>query len=243
MLTFLDKPVGWYLAYFTIPREEQDEDLWKWYHAPGGLCVHMRPHRNKKTMGVYLSIVYPKKEHIPEMDELLTKGAEQQREHLRARFKNVGWQIDRFLKGMDQAHDFYMNQWARVVVPQWTKGRCGLVGDTAHAIMGIGTSFAMIGAYIVAGELAKVKSNDSIEIAAALTRYEEIFRPLVEKHQNRSMLGFPQLANPQTEWGITIFHAVVKFVYWTRFDKLMAGLGESDGKGWVLPDYEYKKTS
>lgn len=205
--------------------------------------MHMRPHRNKKTMGVYLSIVYPKRESVPEMEELLTKGAEQQRKHLRDRFKNAGWQIDRFLKGMDQAHDFYMNQWARIVIPQWTKGRCGLVGDSAHATMGIGTSFAMIGAYIISGELAKIKSNDSTEIAAALTRYEEIFRPLVEKHQGGASRGFPQLANPQTRWGITVLHMVVKLLYWTGVYKLMAGWGESADRGWVLPDYGYKATA
>jgi 2-polyprenyl-6-methoxyphenol hydroxylase-like FAD-dependent oxidoreductase len=177
------------------------------------------------------------------MEELLTKGAGQQREHLRARFKNVGWQIDRFLRGMDQAHDFYMNQWAQVVVPQWTKGRCALVGDAAHATMGIGTSFAMIGAYIIAGELAKAKSNDSTEIAAALARYEEIFRPTVQKHQEGAPPGFPQLANPQTTWGITALHTVVKLVYLTSFHKLMIGWAESADKGWVLPDYGYKATA
>ena len=177
------------------------------------------------------------------MEELLISSAEQQREHLRDRFKNVGWQIDRFLKGMDQAHDFYMNQWARIIIPQWTIGRCGLVGDIAHATMGVGTSFAMIGAYIIAGELAKVKSNDSTEIAAALTRYEEIFRPLVEKHQRRAPALFPQLANPQTAWGITVLHIVVKLVYLTGVHKLLAGWGESANEGWVLPDYGYKATA
>jgi 2-polyprenyl-6-methoxyphenol hydroxylase-like FAD-dependent oxidoreductase len=235
------KPVGWYLAYFTIPREEHDEDLWKWFHAPGGLCVHMRPHRNKTTMGVYLSIVYPKKESIPEMEELLTKGTEKQMEHLRARFKDVGWQIDRFLKGMDQADDFYMNQWAQVVLPKWTKGRCGLIGDTAHATMGIGTSYAMLGAYLVAGELAKVKSNDSKEIAAALGRYEELLQPMVQKHQNAMPRALPQLANPQTAWGIAALQTVVKLVYLTSFHKLLTGLGESEDQ-FELPDYGYKAT-
>lgn len=57
------KSLGWYIAYFTIPRLEDDldADYWRWFHAPGGLCVHVRPHRNKKTVGVYLSVSYDKK--------------------------------------------------------------------------------------------------------------------------------------------------------------------------------------
>ncbi|KAF2634161.1 FAD/NAD(P)-binding domain-containing protein [Massarina eburnea CBS 473.64] len=232
------KPLGFYIAYFTVPRLEHDTDLWQWYHAAGGLAIHMRPHRNKKTMGVYLSIVLPSKVQSPEIEAVIAKGVDAQKEMLRDRFKNAGWQIDRVLKEMDTTEDFYFQQSALVVTPKWASGRCAILGDAAFAAMGVGTSNAMIGAYMISGELANVKSNDAGEIAAALARYESGLRPLAGKNQMPPP-GFPQLANPQTEWGIGVFHAVAKTVALTRLDKLLMKFGEPSEDAWKLPEYGF----
>jgi 2-polyprenyl-6-methoxyphenol hydroxylase-like FAD-dependent oxidoreductase len=55
------------------------------------------------------------------------------------------------------------------------------LGDAAFATMGVGTSLAMTGAYCIAGELSKIESAD--QVPDALQKYEDIFRPWVEKHQ------------------------------------------------------------
>lgn len=192
------KPMGMYIAFFTVPRVEDDVDLWRWYNAPGGLGVHMRPHRSKKTMGVYLSICLPARERDPAIDEILSKGVAEQKVMMHERFKGVGWQIERLLKGMDESEDFYMQQVARVVTPKWTTGRCALLGDSAFATMGTGTSLAMTGAWMIAGELAQMRSNDAEEIKKALKRYEDGLMPYVGKCQKLPP-GVPQLANPQTK--------------------------------------------
>ncbi|KAF2128311.1 FAD/NAD(P)-binding domain-containing protein, partial [Dothidotthia symphoricarpi CBS 119687] len=195
------KPLGLYVAFFTVPRIEQDDDIWRWYPAAGGLAMHLRPHRSKKTMGVYLSITAPKKERIPEIDEVLTKDINAQKAMIRERFQNVGWQRERFLAAMDSADDFYVQNTSQVKTPQWTRGRSVIVGDAAFAIMGIGTSLAMIGPYVMAGELSKITSNDAAEVAAALQRYEDIFRPYVQKNDTMPPM-FPQMMNPQTKMGV-----------------------------------------
>jgi 2-polyprenyl-6-methoxyphenol hydroxylase-like FAD-dependent oxidoreductase len=113
------KPWGMYIGYFTVPRIESDTDIWKWYNRPGGLSVHMRPHRNKKTMGVYLSLCESKCVRSPEVEEVLKQGVPAQKALLTERFEGAGWQVERFLKGMEEADDFYMSPIAMVVTQDW----------------------------------------------------------------------------------------------------------------------------
>ncbi|KAF2713435.1 FAD/NAD(P)-binding domain-containing protein [Pleomassaria siparia CBS 279.74] len=237
------QPWGWHIAYFTVPRIASDEDLWKWHNAPPGLAVHMRPHRSKKEMGVYLSMVGAKKEPNPEMDRLLSEDVSAQKAMLRERFKDVGWQSARLLDAMDQADDFYMQKVARIVTPTWTKGRFALVGDSAMATMGVGTTLAMMGAYILSGELAKTTSSDSsMHVATALSQYEKTLRQYYEKN-SAAPSGFPQLANPQTQWGIGVMHMTLRFAYYTGLERLLRGMGDSSEEVWKLPDYGWKGTA
>ncbi|KAH6904581.1 flavoprotein monooxygenase [Coprinopsis sp. MPI-PUGE-AT-0042] len=238
------EPWGLYTGYFTIPRLEGDTSRWTCYHAPGGLAISTRPHRNQKTIGVYLAITLPKKMRSPELDAILAQGVPAQKAMLRDRFKNAGWQIERILPEMDRSEDFYMHHVCRVDTPKWTTSRCAILGDTAYATMGIGTSNAMIGGYMIAGELAKAKANNAEEIRAALERYENGLRPIAAAENTKLPSVFPQLMFPQSGWGISIFHAIVWFVAFMRLDKIMmrfsGPLGGEDK--WKLPDYGYGRS-
>lgn len=228
------KPTGMYIAYFTIPRIEEDNDLWNWYNAPRGLAVHIRPHRNKKTMGVYLALTNAKVARSPEIDQILAQDVPAQKRFLHTYFKDAGWQTERFLNAMDQADDFYMQQSPQVKTQQWSKGRCTLLGDSAYCTMGMGTSLALIGAYVLAGELAKANSRNPAELVTALGRYDEVLRPFVSECQ-RIPPGVFQMVNPQTKLGIRTRNAVLRLASWTRLGRLFQGHGE-EGK-WKLPDY------
>ncbi|KAH6904582.1 flavoprotein monooxygenase [Coprinopsis sp. MPI-PUGE-AT-0042] len=236
------EPWGFYIAYFTIPRVEGDTNHWKWYQAPGGLAVHTRPHRNKSTVGAYLTIMLPKRMRSPELDAILAQGVPAQKALLRDRFKNAGWQIERVLHEMDGSEDFYMHPVGRVETPRWTSGRCAIVGDAAYAVMGVGTTNAMIGGYMIAGELAKAKENSAEEIGAALKRYEDGLRPLAAGESTKPPALLPQLISPQSSWGIAIFHAIAWFVASTGMDRLLMGFGEPGEDKWKLPDYGYGRS-
>ncbi|CAI6308949.1 unnamed protein product [Periconia digitata] len=228
--------LGWYIGYFSAPRQEFDSDYWRWYHAPGGLCIHVRPHRNKQTVGVYLSVVNSERRRYPEYDEILAQGVEAQKALLRKRFQDIGWKTNHYLDEMDRADDFYMQQTAQVRTPKWTNGRSAIIGDAAHCTMGIGTSLAFMDAYIISGELSKMESNSSEEIAAALERYESVLRGYYEKN-SKMPAGFPQLANPQTQTGVAVLHTVMKVMNVLKLDKLMQGAFDQDEKSWKLPEY------
>ena len=64
----------------------------------------------------------------------------------------------------------------------------------------MGTSLSLVGAYVLAGELA---THD--DPRAGLAAYEEVLRPYVDQAQKLPP-GTPRLANPRSRVGIGAFH-------------------------------------
>lgn len=104
------------------------------------------------------------------------------REIFEEQFKNSGWEIPRLIQFMKESDDSYFDSIAQTRMPTWSKGRVVLVGDAAYAASGIGTSFAMIGAYLLAQEIGRAKGD----YAAAFAKYEKSIRKNIEKGQDMS---------------------------------------------------------
>lgn len=227
--------LGQYIAFFSIPRQPNDPKLWQWYNAPNGLSIMLRPHRNPSTVGAYLCITMPARgQRDPAIENTLNKGTEETKSMLHAYLGNAGWQAKRVLEGMDHSEDFYMSRAAQVRLPKWTNGRALVIGDAAFATFGVGTSLAIESAYILAGELSKVKcSND---IPKALEKYEEVFRPHYATMEELPP-GFPQIAFPQTVWALWIRDSVLWLVSKTGLYKLFQGA--SAGNEWKMPVYDW----
>ena len=88
----------------------------------------------------------------------------------------------RILAHLDDTPDFYLDQVAQVVMDRWSSGRVGLIGDAAFSsspMSGQGTGLALVGAYLLAGELA-VAGWDP---AAGFAGYEARMRSFVEANQ------------------------------------------------------------
>jgi len=230
------KPIGQYIAYFSIPKQSNDPKLWQWYNTPKGLGMMIRPHRNNSTVGVYLCKTLPAKgQHDPTIEEALNEGTEASKRLLRKYFEHEGWQAKRILDGMDQAEDFYMTRAAQVKLPKWTNGRALVAGDAAFATFGVGTSLAIECAYVLAGELSKIRSTE--DVPHALEEYERVFRTLYSKMEDLPR-GFPQIAFPQTAWGLWLRDASLWFVSRSRLYKLLLG---DEAVDWKLPDYNWRK--
>jgi 2-polyprenyl-6-methoxyphenol hydroxylase-like FAD-dependent oxidoreductase len=98
------------------------------------------------------------------------------------RFRNLRWEIPKLLHHVWSAQDFYMGIVAQVRMPHCTRGRIALVGDAGYCpspFSGQGTSLALVGAYLLAYELAQSPGDH----AGAFTRYEDKLRPFVEMNQ------------------------------------------------------------
>ena len=101
---------------------------------------------------------------------------------VRERCRHLGWKVPEFLDAMEASPDFYLGAIAQVKMPGWTRGRVALCGDAGYCpspYTGQGTSLALVGAYVLAQELARAPDD----IAAAFARYESRIRPFVEKNQ------------------------------------------------------------
>lgn len=229
------KTLGQYIAFFSIPSQPTDPKLWQWYSTLKGLSVMLRPHRTTTTMGAYLCITMPARgKRDPVVEDALDAGIEAQKHLLHEYFDNAGWEAKRVMHGMDHADDFYMSRTAQVRLPKWTNGRALVLGDAAHATFGVGTSLAIEGAYLLAGELSKIQSSS--EIPQALERYEGVFRPLYSKMEELPP-GYPQLAFPQTALGLRIRDSALWFASKTKIYKLLPDDAET---GWKLPVYDWK---
>jgi 2-polyprenyl-6-methoxyphenol hydroxylase-like FAD-dependent oxidoreductase len=85
------------------------------------------------------------------------------------------------------ADDFYFDSFAQVHMPAISQGRVTLVGDAGYCaspLSGMGTSLALVGAYVLAGEVGSAESLDGQRIQAALTRYEAVMRPYIDRCQD-----------------------------------------------------------
>ena len=226
--------LGQYIAFFSIPSRPTDPKLWQWYNVPKGLSIMIRPHRNTSTMGAYLSITTPARgQRDPAVEDAMDTGTEDTKRMLHKYFDNAGWEAKRVLEGMDHAEDFYMSRAAQVKLSKWTNGRALVLGDAAFATFGVGTSLAIESAYILAGELSKIQSSN--DIPQALEKYEEVFRTLYAKMEDIPP-AFPQIAFPQTAWGLWLRDSALWFVSKTKMYKLFPG---DSGIDWKMPSYDW----
>ena len=142
--------LGGHSALFSVP---DPGDLGNWFHmynAPGGLVAGLRPER-AGTAKASLSFIDP----VPSYAGLTVP---QQKQLVVDRMAGAGWKVPDLLAAVPSATDFYFDSIDRVHVPQWHRGRVVLLGDAGYCgspLAGNGTSLAIVGAYVLAGELAE----------------------------------------------------------------------------------------
>ncbi|MFJ4185495.1 FAD-dependent monooxygenase [Kitasatospora sp. NPDC089509] len=110
-----------------------------------------------------------------------------QRDLVAAAFPERTWHIPRLVDAMCGADDLFFDVVSQIHMPTWSRGRVALAGDAAHAtsfLSGQGSSVALVGAYILAGELARHTDH-----TAAFTAYERTARPFAERNQALATTG------------------------------------------------------
>lgn len=220
---WLDMTIG----YFTIPRSQSDDKLWRWYHTTGGRGVSLRPDQHGTTRAM-LSVQAPS-------DGEHEWSTERQKAWLHEQFADVGWEAPRVLEAMDATDDFYFDALRQVKMPRWRKGRVVLTGDAAWCVTpmgGVGATLAVVGAYILAGELALSSDHD-----LAFNQYEARLRDFVENAQDIPKIA-PRLANPHSHLGLAILHGTLKLASTPAIKDLFGKLISGKSKDIDLPDYQ-----
>jgi 2-polyprenyl-6-methoxyphenol hydroxylase-like FAD-dependent oxidoreductase len=105
-----------------------------------------------------------------------------QKELLAQRTAGLGWVVPQIVEHMDGATSFHFDSRSQVVMEHWTRGRVALVGDAGYAVSlttGQGASMAMVGAYVLAGELVESRGD----LPTGIVRYEDELREYVLRNQ------------------------------------------------------------
>ena len=200
--------LGMYIVYWTIPRLPSDNEWWNIYHALGSRSISLRPDPHGTIRAMFTRM--PCNDAQKKAWLKASKSDRQtQQKLLKWEFADAGWQAQRLLDAMDQAPDFYFQAVEQIKMSKWSNSRVICIGDAAHAptpLTGMGTSLAIIGAYVLAGELNKLDHSE--HPSKALEAYESSFGPFVEETQKIPFF-VPALMHPETAWKRWLLQAFV----------------------------------
>ncbi|MFG1708328.1 FAD-dependent monooxygenase [Nonomuraea sp. M3C6] len=163
------RDLGYYVSICTVPNTlglDREEAV----HAAPGRTVNVystRQDTSAKALFMWSSepLAY---------DHRDTAG---QKELVARAMAGTDWEVPALLDAMRGAKDFYFDSISQIHMDRWSNGRVVLVGDAGYCASpasGQGTSVALVGAYVLAGELAA---------GGGLDGYEREMRAFVDANQ------------------------------------------------------------
>ena len=233
-------PMNCWAAYFTVQQDILNgSDMGHAYSAPGGRFMAIGSDPSGVNRVVFMGI-YPRDEHdaARPFRDAMKRGEDELKKFVAEHYQGAGWKCDKVIKGMMEAEDFYGSEIVKVNVPKLYNGQFVLVGDAGYGgAAGSGTSLAIAGAYVLAGEICR----HGDDLVAGLQAYEEQMRPVIDDLQKTPPL-FPGILAPQTAWGIWLRNCIFALISRTRIleigQRFFSGSFANIGK-YKLPEYEW----
>lgn len=176
---------------------------------------------------------------LPKAREAMKQDGKALKQFVADYYRGAGWKTDEVLDGMMESENLYASEIVKVQVPSLSSGRFVLVGDAGYApgLTGTGTTLALTGAYVLAGEICKHKGD----VEAGLQGYETTMRPLITKMTKLPPFVTAFMA-PQTAWGLWLRNNLfwlITSLNIPRFAQWAFGSASGDIKEFPLPDYEW----
>ena len=165
--------LGGYLAVFTMPNDLELDHRMVGLSVPGRTAWLYPVGDGTLARAGFLW-------RTPRPHDMDRHDLDAQRRLLRNLYGDLGWEVPRLLAHLDRADDLYLDSITQVVMPRWTSGRVALVGDAGYCpgpAVGGGTSLAIIGAYVLASELAKAGGD----LARGFAAYQQALDPVVRQ--------------------------------------------------------------
>ncbi len=112
-------------------------------------------------------------------------------------YRGASWRVPELMAKVPASTDFYLDSVSRATLDHYSRGRVVLLGDAAYGntLGGFGTGLAIVGAYVLAGELARAGGDHTVGYA----RYEEKYRGYASISQK---VNAGALLAPRTRVGI-----------------------------------------
>lgn len=148
-------------------------------------------------------------------------------------YANESWQLPRMMASMLAAEDFYFDRSGRVEMPVWHRGRVALLGDACTAgSVGMGTSMALVGAYVLAGELAAARGDHR----RAFPAYQNLMRGYAAANL-KPLPGGTKGFLPATPRGIRTRNTITRWMFRLPTKRLMLGGMDKAVHAITLPNY------
>jgi len=170
--------LGTHAAIFTVPNF-LGLDYWQLWHYGDSTMAGVYSARNNAEARAMLGFV--------ETDLRIDyRDIEAQFAELERRMAGDGWVRPQLLDYMRTAPDFYFDEMSQIKMDRWSRGRVALVGDAGYCcspLSGQGTSVALLGAYILAGELKSASHDGTADHERGFANYQREFGDYVQRNQ------------------------------------------------------------
>ncbi len=174
-----ERYLGYQVGVFTTDNDlGLGEACMQMYGVPGKQ-VAVRSTRGNQTLAAYFLFKQPTQLRYDYHD------VAQHKQLLTSVFAGEGWEVPRLLEKMQTASDLYFDAVSQIRMASWSQGRAVLLGDAGYCpalLTGQGSTLALMGAYILAGELKVARGDHKL----AFARYEQAFRPVVRQEQKKA---------------------------------------------------------
>jgi 2-polyprenyl-6-methoxyphenol hydroxylase-like FAD-dependent oxidoreductase len=181
------KHLGYYIAGWDLPNDRGYGTTAVQHNVPGRMASVGADFRDPSRAGALFVFA-------GERRDVDWRDLDRQKRMIAEAFAGMRWEVPYLLSTLRDVDDMYFDSISRARVPAWTKGRVALLGDAAWGLtlggMGVGTG--VVGAYVLAGELALAKGDH----LAAFAAYERRMRAYAGRWQKGASPG--QFLAPST---------------------------------------------
>ena len=223
-----EKRLGYMVAAFeTTGYRPRDDDVYVMFSDPGRMVGQVAL-RDDRTLFLFVfNVDAAEPGSLPDLSG--------QKAVLRAQFGDDVWECPQILDALDRTNELYFDRVSQIRMPKWSRGRIALLGDAAYCVSlmaGQGSALAMVGAYVLAGEMAKASGRHTEGFA----NYERVLRSFIETKQ-QGATRFAGAFAPKTQWGLFLRNQVIKVAAFPGVARLTFGRDIIDRLR--LPEYSW----
>lgn len=192
------KHLGYYIAGWDLPNTLGVDTTPRQYNVPGRMASVAADLKDPATAGAMMVFAAPPHDYD-------WHDVESQKRIVAEAFAGMGWHTPHLIASLRDVDEMYFDSISRVRAPHWTSGRTALLGDAAWGVtlggMGVGTG--VVGAYVLAGELATAGGDHRV----ALPAYEARLRPYAARWQKGASPG--HFLAPSSPIGLRLRNALL----------------------------------
>lgn len=236
------RSLGLFSALYLVPRAPEDDSWMNWHLLPGRRSVITRAAASSARTQVYMNLHTTSASASASQADgvraaVASGSVAAQKEAFSRAFADRRGRVGRLVEAMAR-EDVYVTEIAQVRCERLVAGRVVLLGDAGYCpspISGMGTTLALTGAYVLAGELARRRGARG-DLEGALRAYEEGVRPFVQRAQTLPP-GTPGILYAESSWGVWLITTVIWLVAKTRVLDVLLRIWPDDPRAMKVPEY------